>query len=190
MKNVVPALLVAGGCGGAHVGATDKGVDPACAETAPAVTLGTGQWEFEPLTEGQPVVIVNGPQGGWHVWTSGQVTAEAPELMLHSTLEAPGFQQPLAGTDDAPWAIDLSEPATGSWDPAACAGEFFGQYTLVNDATPPDGKSYLDFICGLEGRELVLAVTITDPRTGEEASDVRTVRGQLDPANVGYCHSL
>ena len=36
--------------------------------------LGTGSWRFEPLEDGQPVELVAGVQGGWHVWISLRVS--------------------------------------------------------------------------------------------------------------------
>lgn len=188
MRIAALALLAVGGCGGL-VGGTDKGtVEPeTCEGTEPTITVGTGQYGYEALEDGDPVVVVNGPQGGWHVWTSAIVTASSSTLTVHTTLEAPGFaQHSLAGSDDVPWVVDLSAPGVGSWDEGTCSGELYGQYTLVNDAVPPGG-SYLDFICGLEGRELVLGGTITDGDV--EAGDSVQVRAQLDPANVSYCHS-
>lgn len=35
-----------------------------------AIELGTGEWRFEPLVDGQEVRMIHGAQGGWHVWTS------------------------------------------------------------------------------------------------------------------------
>ena len=44
----------------------DASTDPP--RTDPWMEIGTGVTEFEPLTEGQEIPIVQGPQGGYHVW--------------------------------------------------------------------------------------------------------------------------
>jgi hypothetical protein len=77
-------------------------------------------------------------------------------------------------------------PGMGTWDESTCSGEVYGQYTFVDDVEPPSGV-YLDFICGLEGRELVLGATITDA-DGVEVGDEVQVHGELDSQNVSYCH--
>ena len=37
---------------------------------APTVTLGTGQQDFLPITDGETVNLEKGPQGGHHIWTA------------------------------------------------------------------------------------------------------------------------
>ena len=53
-------------------------VDPLCEQDAclcedPQVSVGTGDDSFVPLEEGDPVMMVHGPQGGWHMLGSVQV---------------------------------------------------------------------------------------------------------------------
>jgi hypothetical protein len=55
---------------------TGCGVPPPPAETS--VELGTGEWQFEPLANGQNVALVWGPQGGYHVWLSVQTQGMEP----------------------------------------------------------------------------------------------------------------
>ncbi len=38
-----------------------------CEPAEPAVELGTGLYAFEPLVEGEPIEVVFGPQGGYHL---------------------------------------------------------------------------------------------------------------------------
>jgi hypothetical protein len=187
MRRVALALL---GCAGAGCeGGSVVIDDPAgCADAALTVEIGTGQYTHEALADGDPVTIVNGPQGGWHVWTSGRLTATTSVVLAHASLVGNETGESLAGANDAPWSFDVAEPGLGSWDEATCTGEFYGQFAFVDDVVPPSAESYLDFICGLENRELTFTLTVTDSLTGEEASDTRTVRAVLDPSNVSYCH--
>ena len=75
------------GGGGVSGGAGGEGG----AGGAPWLELGTGTEAFEPLTEGQPVPIIAGPQGGYHVWGALQAGGFAPQgVMMHFTLEKGG----------------------------------------------------------------------------------------------------
>lgn len=50
------------------------------------VDLGTGIAEFVELAEGEPVELVYGPQGGFHVWTAIRVHDDAiPEVQVNLT---------------------------------------------------------------------------------------------------------
>lgn len=161
-------------------------VDP-CAGSAPTLSLGTGQFAYEPLLEGDRIVLTNGPQGGWHLWTSARLTGVNPVLSVLGTAKDLETGELLAGSDDLPVTLDLSEPGVGTYDPGSCAGEFYGQFTYLNDATPAQDDSYLDLICGLEGHELEFSLTITEEATGETASDTVQVLAKLDQSNVPYC---
>jgi hypothetical protein len=151
------------------------------------LTLGTGEYAYEVLLEGDRIVLTNGEQGGWHLWTSARVGGVNPVLSVLGTVKDVQTGTMLAGSDDLPVTIDISESGEGTYDPASCAGEFYGQFTYLNDATPEAGDSYLDLICSMEGRELEFSVTITEEATGETASDTVNVRARLDPGNVPYC---
>ena len=54
-------------------------------QTAPGegtVELGTGEWEFVPLVDEQPVELIFGVQGGYHVWTSFRAEGLDPEDVM------------------------------------------------------------------------------------------------------------
>ena len=46
------------------------------------VELGTGEWEFVPLVDEQPVELIFGVQGGYHVWTSFRAEGLDPEDVM------------------------------------------------------------------------------------------------------------
>jgi hypothetical protein len=60
------AVGLAAGCGTGGDGCPggDDGGGP------PWIEVGTGEWRFEPLEDGQDVPLVFGSQGGYHVWVS------------------------------------------------------------------------------------------------------------------------
>ena len=77
-------LLLLVGCTGGDkdsgrpAGDSAPPVDPLCEQDAclcedPQVSVGTGDDSFVPLEEGDPVMMVHGPQGGWHMLGSVQV---------------------------------------------------------------------------------------------------------------------
>ena len=75
MRGSSCGLLVAiASCGapspdpGTAGGRSDSGTSPTgCFANEAAIDVGTGATAFEPLAEGDPVVMVHGPQGGWHL---------------------------------------------------------------------------------------------------------------------------
>jgi hypothetical protein len=54
------------------------GLALACAEAEPAIELGTGEIEFEPLSDGGEIEVVRGPQGGYHLLGSVRVAGIDP----------------------------------------------------------------------------------------------------------------
>lgn len=52
-----------------------------------SIDVGTGQFQFEPVEEGEKLPIVAGPQGGYHVWLAVRVHNMDPrQLRLDSQL--------------------------------------------------------------------------------------------------------
>lgn len=75
---LVPVLGVAGGCGGG----SDLPEVARCevSEPTPGATaeIGTGEVSFEPLTDGQPLQIHTGMQGGFHFVAHARMTGMDP----------------------------------------------------------------------------------------------------------------
>lgn len=79
--------------------------DP-CGE--PTVEIGTGWERYEPLTPGDDLVMVHGPQGGWHLLVSARVTGLGEHVTLHvqvfhdatDTLVADGLYEVRLRTED------------------------------------------------------------------------------------------
>lgn len=97
------AACSASGSGGAIDSGANAAIQPddtgGPSEEPPSieVELGTGAERFESLTDGQEVVLVQGPQGGFHVWAAVRIAAPAldGELELELGLEVAGT--PVAG---------------------------------------------------------------------------------------------
>jgi hypothetical protein len=54
----------------------------ACSAVEPAVQIGSGEVEFEPLVDGGEVTVVRGPQGGYHFFGSVLVAGIDPGDLL------------------------------------------------------------------------------------------------------------
>ncbi len=78
-------LLLAAGCGEPG----DAGGGTA------AVEVGTGEWEFVPLVDGEEVTLTAGSQGGFHVWTSVRsagVSTGRVRMEITTTTEGSPFE--------------------------------------------------------------------------------------------------
>ncbi len=141
------ALLALGGCC-----MPDLDVDP-------SVVLGSGEVEFVTLGEaGQEVDLVNGVQGGWHVWGSVRVTGmDWRDLLLEFTVAEPGGSL-------------LSEPSRTQAELSCCEGdeECEGLGEIVGFPVLVDEPALA------AGRNLTLRVVATDP-DGLTATASRTV---------------
>jgi len=141
------ALLAASGCC-----TPDLEVDP-------LVILGSGEVEFVQLTEaGQEVELVNGVQGGWHIWGSVRATGlDWRELRLDFTVSEPGGSL-------------LAEPSRTEAELACCDGDEdcdgFGE--IVGFPVLVDEPALA------LGRNLTLQVVATDP-DGRTASAEKAV---------------
>lgn len=57
----------------------------------PLFEVGTGTWRFEELGDGQPVDLIRGAQGGWHVWVAVRGNAvEDGDMVIIETERADG----------------------------------------------------------------------------------------------------
>lgn len=144
---VVVLLALAPGCAGADEPPA-QGV----------VEVGTGEWQFEPLVDGQEVELAHGAQGGWHLWTSVRTLGLEPEgVQLDVTTTV--VDDPASATTSR-GRIKLTEREDGR-----C--EFIGWPAVL-------GKP----ACAI-GQPLRLKAVVTDAR-GAVATGERLVRPRWD----------
>ena len=117
----------------------------------PALQIGTGEVQFEPLTAGQRVQLVAGTQGGYHVWLSLRAQGfEGERLRMQLELASEG-PAPLARSDlEVPFERAAAQ-RTGEWV------EYVGWPAQL-----------LEPWCAVE-RNLTVRVTVSD-RQGHTAS--------------------
>lgn len=117
----------------------------------PLLELGTGTQSFAPLTDGQTVTIIAGPQGGFHVWAAARTRAPLDPMLLKLTVKVKLAGAELSSTD---YKVNLVKNGAYS--------EWYAMTALVPDPATVRGKS------------TVIELVATDA-AGRTASDSRTV---------------
>lgn len=139
----------------------------ACAPVEPAMELGTGLTAFEPIVDGQDLPMIEGAQGGWHVWLSLRVRGlESPVVHVALVTEPLPAERPRQTT-----FLDISLQPAGEWDEVVGVAAVF---------TAPE--------C-FQDHDVRLSATVTDP-TGATLADERVAIPRW-PEPIGACeHDL
>lgn len=161
----LPLILLALACG-------DGGGDTAGSPLDPAIELGTGTQFFEPLTDGGTVLIVRGPQGGYHFDGSMQVQGIDPGNV--DDLGDPSNPKTTFTVTDAGNQVAYVEYVQGI---RTVAGEKW-IYEMIGR------RVFLDIVddAELDGHEVVMTVEVTDS-TGLVLSDSKTLMAEPHPLN-------
>jgi hypothetical protein len=161
---------------------TDTTITDPCLMPAAVVELGTGDIEinYRAIQTGDPVTMVHGPQGGWHIDVAATIRSPTPDVSFHSVV-----------TDEAGNQLSGSQPADllalASYDPVTCEGLVYGRRALLLDYTPPVG-GLQEFICSLEFTVLTIDVDVVELATGATTEGTMTPSAALDPADEPLCH--
>ncbi len=143
-----------------------------CTDGTPHLEVGTGEEGFEPLTTGQPVTMVHGPQGGWHILGSARVWNMEPIVDIQFRITA--VDQDVVVAENVYRVATVLE--------SQCTGLFWGMYGYLDvhemaegeQDTPPELLAYED---------LEMRMVITD-RTGAEVESAIVVKGVPDPRDI------
>ena len=146
-----------------------------CTDLAPSLIVGTGEREFETLDEGEEVVMVHGPQGGWHMLGSIQLFNTFPIVEIDFTI-----------TDIASGVIVSSNYyRVGLLMENDCDGYYPGMYGYINVQDLAEGD--LDTPPELlGGHELVMEMRANDctESQNEQGICVREERWSINTMNV------
>lgn len=160
--------------------ASDPGDGCGCSLDGFAVAVGTGVEAYEPLAEGDPVTMVHGPQGGWHVDVAGRVSGSEPEISVLPAIRSDRLGLRLAGAQPPNYL------ALTGWDEGTCDGTFSAVRAYL-DTDPPDGPTGQDFVCALAGETVTLSVEATGLDGGSEATGEVDVVLALDRLDIPSC---
>jgi hypothetical protein len=133
--------------------------------------VGTGDDAFESLSPGDPVVMVHGPQGGWHMLGSVRVRYTTPVVNIRFTIDTE------AGVNIADNNLNVLLVDEGD-----CQGSYPGMYAYLDVTelevgdrdTPPELLSY---------ETLRMTATITDEGDRVVTDSVR-IEAIPDPEDV------
>lgn len=166
--------------------------DSPCVGSAPELRPGTGSPRVVALADGDPITLVSGAQGGWHIELGGEVARVGPDVEVHATLLAPDLGDLQLSGQQPPTLLSLE-----GYDPERCSGFFVGLHALVD---PQPGYDPLSLVCALEGQSLSLSLSLVElssasegleheeeETSGRGVSAVISLEGALDPADVLSC---
>lgn len=157
--------------------------DDPCYDEVPVVHLGTGGDGFHPLTPGQDLEMVHGPQGGWHVWIA--VRADHVMSQVAQVLDIVDVASGVSVVDaEAVTSLyNLSPLVPGPW---ACEGVHWAGLGLLDVDTFAPGLNPDTALCG---HEVEIRVTLRHPFDDRPLLDDDVVRVilQPDPADGPHC---
>jgi hypothetical protein len=107
------STVASGGAGGGSTGSTtatssSTGGDPCTAPSSPmGFEAGEGQTCFERLTPGQTVTVLQGPQGGYHLWLGVSCVGCDAKTIVEFGVKDPATKAWFATTSPQKVAVDL-----------------------------------------------------------------------------------
>ena len=149
-----------------------SGSDDPCFASDPLVEVGTGERSFEELTQDDSVVMVHGPQGGWHMLGSMRATYMTEIVSAHFTI---------THLDTGVVVADNTYRVATVYDPEQCQGFYPGMYGYLyveeladgDLDTPPEVMPYADV-------EFCMEVTDQDDRVERDCRRVVAVPDPID----------
>jgi hypothetical protein len=148
--------------------------EPEPTACTPSARLGGGGQEFVALGEGDPVVMVHGPQGGWHIECGARFQGLVAPVELHWWIT--DLQTDTTVSESwlqvQPWAVPGD----------ACAGDFTGMFGFldVSDLEQGDLDTPPEL---LDGALLRISLEADDAEGAGVDTHVQVV-AQPDPADV------
>jgi len=146
-----------------------------CEPPEPAFEIGTGELEFEVLADGDEILVIHGPQGGYHLLAS--LRAVGIEAGSHDSLGDPDNPTMELKVEHDGQQLVVNGLFTQGLVPPNSPGSNWSHQTLgrlaILDITD-DSE--------LAGEEVVFSATIT-PVSGPVFTDSRTLRVEPHPFN-------
>lgn len=143
----------------------------ACTDSPPGLTIGTGEYEWEDLSEGDEVTMVHGPQGGWHMLGSARIdnTDSVVRIRFNIWLKESGL------------VISENNYTVQMIRDQDCSGYYPGMYGYINykefreddDDLPPTMYGYQTVVMEMQATDL-------EDRTASTTLEVVAVPDPVD----------
>lgn len=152
-------------------GGGDGAVEPTgCFADAPSIEVGTGADAFEPLDPGAPVVMVHGPQGGWHLLGSVRTHNMEDVVRIQFVVTVASSGEEVA--NNSLYVQTLPDPD----DP--CVGVYPGMYAYLVVDHLADGEA--DTPPELLAYETLVFTAVVSDASGAEPDPARTVSASVE----------
>jgi hypothetical protein len=148
-------------------------ITPECRCTESSTSIGTGELEWEDLSDNAPLTMVHGPQGGWHMLGSVRVCGSRNVVTIHYTIT-----HDESGTviSDNLYRVALVT------DETSCCGHYPGMYGFISVQDMVDGE--LDTPPELLACERVTLRMVVTDTGGRDMTVEKTVTAAPDPADT------
>lgn len=152
-------------------GAADSGAsEAACSSGEAAVDLGTGDDSFEPLEDGDPVNVINGPQGGQHVVGSVHTFNMTSVATVQLTIQR---AEDDSYVSDQTYRLQFLEE-----DAEQCEWTYLGLFAYLGFVSLAEDDA--DFLW----KDAIMRIEVTDDN-GRTATDEIVVVPELEPIGPG-----
>jgi hypothetical protein len=141
-----------------------------CLDPPMEVVVGVGEAAFALVDGATEVVMVHGPQGGWHIDMAFRIGHTLEQVLIHPKITVVSTDDVIAGAEDV---TDVYAIALVMED--ECQGEIWGIRAFIDDI-----EVSTEIIQSLEGETLRLSASITDLEGRQGAGEVFVVAA-LDP---------
>jgi len=154
-------------------------IDPSCACLEPKLEPGSNEFpdDWTPISDGDEVVVVHGPQGGWHVW--GSVKTQNTRNVVQVEIKIYDIPSGEIVADNGYHVALINE--------GTCAGSYPGMFAFINIDALIDEEAGLDtppeLICY---HPLRIEMTTSDSG-GRSITEVVEVIAAPDPADIEDC---
>lgn len=104
-------------------------------KTAPIIEMGTGEWDWEPMEEGQEIDVIQGPQGGFHLLGSVRVaglTAGSADDLSDPTNPTTRFWVVHEGVDLAPSSRFIQGLDASPEDASPYTHQMVGRFIIMD----------------------------------------------------------
>jgi hypothetical protein len=144
-----------------------------CTDAEATLAIGDGEYTWAPLSAGQEVVMVHGPQGGWHVLASIWTENIATLVTIDYVITATDFEGYVVADDSYRVAM-VTDDDCGGFYPGIYGYLEVEELASGEVDTPPEVLAYSN---------LRLSMTVTDS-DGRVATDMLAVVASPDPMDV------